>query len=348
MAQDLEIYATLGPSCHKVEDLKAMLEMGMNGIRLNLSHSTLMDHQDWIDNLHQACLETDKDCHLVVDLQGREKRLGGFQSFEVMAGQEIKVPQMLPIPLEICTFLNKGEKIGIGDQDLELQLIDIPKKDVFIFQALERGKLESHKSIHLRKNISQIPVYSFQDLENLKVAKKAKVDGLLVPFVQSGEDLRLLRQALKEILPNCRLMAKIENLVGVKQIDSIIEQADMIVIARGDLASSCGITILPAIQEYLEEKCRQHHMPYMVVTQMLESMRHEPVATRAEVNDVYQAVKNGASAIMLTGETASSKYPLKAMQCFCEVAQIAHQVQNNPHLVESLLDKKDLDIFFLN
>lgn len=339
MAEQLEIYGTLGPTCHKKEDLKAMLEMGMNGVRLNLSHSNLKDHQDWIDNLHQACLETKKECHLVVDLQGRERRLKDFQAFEVKAGQKIRVPEMLPMDLEIGRLLKKGEKIGIGDQDLELQLLDISNdgnQEVFIFQALENGRLEPHKSIHLRQSFAALPIYSKQDLENLKVAKKAKVDGLLVPFVQNQEDLLSLRTTLQQILPDCRLLAKIENIVGVKQIDSIMEQADMIVIARGDLAASCGLTLLPAIQEYLEAKCKSKKMPYMVVTQMLESMRSNPVATRAEVNDIYQAIKNGASAIMLTGETASSKYPLKAMHYFCEVAQIAQEVQKNPHFVESL------------
>ncbi len=331
---ELEIYGTFGPTCHSKETLKAMLEVGMNGIRLNLSHSSLMDHEDWIENLHQACQETHKECHLVMDLQGRERRLGAFDSFEVHPKDILKVPNQLPIPKDVLALLKINDGIWIGDQDLELRLQAI-QDETWLFEVQGAGKLEAHKSIHLRHQESDLPVYSLEDWENFHYAKG--VDGLLVPFVQNGEDLRQLRRIVKDFLPQCRLMAKIENMVGVRNIEEIIQEADMIVIARGDLASSCGLSWLPAIQNYLEKVCNAHHQPYMVVTQMLESMRHMPVPTRAEVSDVYQAVSNGAAAIMLTGETASSQYPLEAMSWFCTIAYHALSLKKDPHYIEDLI-----------
>ncbi len=332
----LEIYGTFGPTCHSKETLRAMLEAGMNGIRLNLSHSSLMDHEDWIENLHQACQEIHKECHLVIDLQGRERRLGQFDSFEVYPQDILEVPTQLPIPYDVLSLLNLQDGIWIGDQDLELRLQSI-KENVWFFEVQQAGILEAHKAIHLRHKDSNLPIFSEKDLENFSYGNQAGVDGILVPFVQHAKDLHSLRQVLHRFLPQCRLMAKIENMVGVQNIKEIIQEADMIVIARGDLASSCGLTWLPAIQNYLEKVCQAYEIPYMVVTQMLESMRHTPVPTRPEVSDVFQAVQDGAAAIMLTGETASSKYPIEAMSWFCTIAHHALELKRDPSLIQELI-----------
>ncbi len=334
----LEIYGTFGPTCHSKEMLMAMLEAGMNGIRLNLSHSSLMDHEDWIENLHQACQETHKECHLVIDLQGRERRLGTFDSFEVKPKDLLEAPVQLPIPYDVLSLLKVDDGVWIGDQDLELRLQSIYEGS-WIFEVQEAGLLEGHKSIHLHHQDSNLTIFSEKDLKNFHYGKQAGVDGVLVPFVQQAQDLQVLRQTLHQFLPHCRLMAKIENMVGVQNIEEIIQEADMIVIARGDLASACGLTWLPAIQNYLENICRAQGIPYMVVTQMLESMRQLPVPTRPEVCDVFQAVQDGAAAIMLTGETASSKYPIEAMSWFCTIANHALELKKDPYLIKDLIKK---------
>lgn len=334
----LEIYGTFGPTCHSKETLTAMLKAGMNGIRLNLSHSSLMDHEDWIENWHQACQETHKDCHLVIDLQGRERRLGAFETFEVKPHDRLEAPAQLPIPYDILSLLKIDDGVWIGDQDLEMRLQSIQERS-WIFEVQEAGLLEAHKSIHLRHQDSNLAVFSNKDLENFYYGKQAGVDGVLVPFVQHAKDLQVLRETLHQFLPECRLMAKIENMVGVQNIEEIIQEADMIVIARGDLASSCGLTWLPAIQDYLEQVCQAHSFPYMVVTQMLESMRQTSVPTRPEVCDVFQAVQKGAAAIMLTGETASSKYPIEAMSWFCTIANHALKLKKDPHMIKDLIQR---------
>lgn len=337
---DLEIYGTFGPSCRERSDLERMLTAGMNGIRLNLSHSSLRDHKDWIENLHRACQETGRDCTLVIDLQGRERRLGRFETRKVKEGDRIRTPEQFAVPTDLLDGLQIGDLICIGDGDLRLRLVEKNGKngEQCCFEALDAGLLEARKAIHLRTRTMDLPICSQEDLINLREGRRAGVQGVLVPFVQSAKDLQEIRTVLERELPGCRILAKIENLKGVSNLETIIPEADMIVIARGDLGSSCSLEWLPAVQSWIESVCRSHQAPYLVVTQMLESMREHPVPTRPEVNDIYQAVFHGASAIMLTGETASGLYPCQAMEWMCRMARIARQVRSDPNWIDSLLE----------
>lgn len=332
----LEIYGTFGPTCHEEQELEAMLQAGMNGIRLNLSHSPINAHKDWIDNLWNACKNSWKRCHLVMDLQGRERRLGKFASFELKKGDTILLPDNLPISTDVLICLEAGDEIHIGDSGAPLQILE-KSGTSWKAQALADGVFEPGTSIHVVNKDSSLPVLYAKDLENLQIAKDCGVDGVLVPFVQTAADLKQIREIIEPLIPGCRLMAKIENMEGVRNLASILELADMIVIARGDLAASTSIEWLPTVQNYLEEQCRKAGKPYMVVTQMLDSMRSQPSPTRAEACDVFNAVKNGAAAIMLTGETAKSEYPVQAMETFCKIAGNACALQNDPNLIQDVI-----------
>lgn len=332
----LEIYGTFGPTCHEVDDLKKMLEAGMNGIRLNLSHSPISSCKDWIDNLWMACDQTGKSCHLVMDLQGRERRLGKFESFELKKGEVILLPDDLPISTDGLICLEAGDEIHIGDSGAPLQIQE-KSGNSWKAVALDDGYFEPGKSIHVLNKDSSLPVLYAKDLENLQLAKECRVDGVLVPFVQNADDLKSIREIIDPLIPGCRILAKIENMEGVRNLDSIQKLADMIVVARGDLAASTSIEWLPVIQNYLEEQCRNVDKPYLIVTQMLDSMQHHPTPTRAEVCDVYNAVKHGAAAIMLTGETAKSDYPVEAMEMFCRIAGDACKIRQDPEYIHTLI-----------
>ena len=148
------------------------------------------------------------------------------------------------------------------------------------------------------------------------------------PFVRNKEDLINVRNTLKELDLDLRIFAKIENQSGVDQLEELIPYCDEIIIARGDLGSNIGLIHLPRVQHYIQDICKKYYKPYMVVTQMLDSMNNKPIPTRAEVTDIYEAVNQGAYSIMLTGETASGKYPVEAMHYFCEVAKTALEDEN--------------------
>lgn len=332
----LEIYGTFGPDCRETELLARMLECGMNGIRLNLSHCTLLEKQDWIDNLRQACQQTGRSCRIAIDLQGREMRLGAFQAFEAEEGSLLHIPNDLPVSDDVLKAIHPGDELVIGDGFLHLQVLSL-QHDSYICEVLEGGLFEPGKSLRIKGRTSVMPVLSSQDMANLKIAASCGITDLMVPFVQSSKDLQAIRAAVDLWLPNARLLAKIESMEGVRRLDEIMEEADMIVIARGDLAASCSIEWLPAIQDYIEAACKARQKPYMVVTQMLDSMRTSFSPTRPEACDVYQAVLQGAGAIMLTGETASSRYPLQAMQTFCTLAHHAKKIQNDPEYIHTLI-----------
>lgn len=169
-----------------------------------------------------------------------------------------------------------------------------------------------------------LPTLTESDIRNLKVAKQYGVTGIMQPFVRHAQDLITVKETLSSIgCPQLQVYAKIENMEGVTHLKELLPYCDQIVIARGDLGNAMPLWELPAVQKSIQDICKEHFMPYMVVTQMLDSMMEHPIPTRAEVSDVFHAVYHGASSIMLTGETAAGKYPLQAMKYFCKTVKSA-------------------------
>lgn len=314
----LEIYGTLGPTCHDPELLEQMLEAGMTGIRFNLSHGTLFDASAWIEAWKDAQQAYGMPADLLIDLQGRELRVKEMQPLTLMEGEFVNLGTDIPVEEEILAQIEKGDKILLDDGKIWLEALEPP-----LCAVLRGGVLTSRKGLKIQGKELDLPALRKEDLENLANARAMHVTGVMVPFVQSDKDLKEIHEILNEMDLDIKVYAKIENLEGVKNLESLFDWCDMIVIARGDLANAAGLKHLPGIQMDLERRCSKHHKPYMVVTEMLDSMRNFPVCTRAEANDVYRAVYNGASAIMLTGETANSKYPLQAMELFCGLAKEA-------------------------
>jgi len=186
------------------------------------------------------------------------------------------------------------------------------------------GNLKPHKSIKIIDVNVNMPVLTEHDIHNIRLAKEYGVTALMQPFVFSGEDLKKVREILKaEKVENVQIFAKIENRIGVENLESILPEADLIVIARGDLGNDMPLWELPAVQKKIETACKKYGKPYMVVTQMLASMEENPIPTRAEVSDVFHAVLHGADAVMVTGETAVGKYPVEVIKYLTNTAQEA-------------------------
>lgn len=314
----LEIYGTLGPSCKDEETLYKMFLSGMTGIRLNLSHVNLEDVQEWIEYFHKAAKRANIVPSLLIDMQGPELRIGKV-NINLKKGTVISVYD-IDMPKHIYEAMKVGQILLLDDGKIKLEVIDEKLNCV----VLQEGLLTSNKSIALPGVEMHLPTLTSRDMQNISVAKKFGVTGLMQPFVRSNEDLIFIKNILKQAnSEEIKIFAKIENQSGVDQIESLIPYCDEIIIARGDLGNSVTLPKLPSVQRYLETVCKKYKTPYMVVTEMLYSMQQRPVPTRAEVSDIYNAVVNGASSIMLTGETAAGKYPVEAMKMFVDCANVA-------------------------
>lgn len=293
----LEFYGTIGPACAQLETLQRMAEAGMTGIRMNLSHGPLSAHKDWLDIIHAVGIP-----QLLIDLQGPELRIG-----------------TLPQPL----VLEPGQNLLLDDGRL---LVQVTEADGAALQCtvVRGGTLQSRKSLAAPGLTVASPTLTEEDLQNLQLAGACGVTGVMLPFVRGAEDIRTLRRALEQAgAGQIRIFAKIESLAGVQALPEFLPLVDEVVIARGDLGNAMPLWELPRCQKQLSAVCRSAGVPFMVVTQMLDSMCSRAVPTRAEVSDIYNAVADGASSVMLTGETAAGQYPVEAMEYLVRTARTA-------------------------
>lgn len=314
----LAIYGTLGPNCHTEEQIKTLFQLGMTGMRLNLSHTDLADHPDWLSNFQKAKQACRADAQLLIDMKGPEIRIGELEPLSLINDTVIEFTQ-LSFPKFLLSYIHKGQEIVLDDGNIVLEACD---RDHALVKR--GGILTSNKGVALVGKNIQTSALTSSDIENLKAAKMYGVTGIMQPFVRSVEDLKDIQKTFQSLgIKELKVYAKIENQLGLDVLESLFPYCDEIIIARGDLGSSIGIVELPSVQHRIEVLCRKHRKPYMVGTQMLHSMIEKAVPTRAEVSDIYWAVYNGASSIMLTGETAVGKYPIEAMKVMVGVAYTA-------------------------
>lgn len=321
----LEIYGTLGPSCQNYETIKSMFEAGMTGMRLNLSHCNIWDKKDWLRNFYQAAIDLNITPDFLIDMRGPELRLPQNDDLEYLPNGSTISFSSLRWPKEIVRNLEINDHLLIDDGKLDLIVEKI--EGLFIWcRAVRGGYLYGGKSITIKgKNITG-DTLTQTDLDNLAVIKDYGVTGIMQPFVRGALDLQIVKQALDKFnLSHIKIYAKIENIDGFNHLEELLPYCDYVIIARGDLGNAVGLTRLPIIQKQIEDICNSNKKPYMVVTEMLSSMHDHQVPTRAEVSDIFHAVYNGASSIMLTGETASGNYPVQAMKYFVETAYEALQ-----------------------
>lgn len=312
----VSIYGTLGPACNHSATLAEMLRQGMTGVRLNLSHGSLMEAAPAIEALRQAERITGKKADLLIDMQGPELRLGALRApMRLSEGAKIDLAT-LPLPQEVRAVLALGSDLLLDDGKILLRCIDATRAIV-----IRGGNLESRKSVAVPGLHVKLPSLNDLDRENLRHAAAMGVSGVMQPFVRSADDLRQVRRAMAEAgCPYLRLFAKIEDAAGIAALPRLLPAADEIVIARGDLGNAMPLWQLPAAQKRIAAACRAAGKPFMVVTQMLQSMTHSPVPTRAEVSDVFNAVLDGAASVMVTGETAVGEYPAQVIRYLAATA----------------------------
>lgn len=335
----IEYYGTLGPACAKEEVLEGMFQAGMTGIRLNLSHKSLEESKDWVDMYQKTAQKCGKRADLLIDLIGPEIRIGEVEKEEMLfEGECISLGREgLPVPEYIYEYLTEGQRLLVDDGKIELEVMaadqdawkkskeNIEESKKYLHaKVLRGGILKSRKSLALPGVRVKNPTLTKKDRENLVVAKNYGVTAVMLPFVRGKEDLICLKEALQEYGGDeIRIFAKIENMEGVERLSELLPYCDHIVIARGDLGNAVPLTRLPVVQQQIAELCNKEEMPFMVVTQMLNSMMEAPVPTRAEVTDIFHAIYQGAASVMLTGETAAGKYPVEAMRVLVDTGEAA-------------------------
>lgn len=321
----LEVYGTLGPSCCSRDVLIQLIEAGMTGIRLNLSHGSLQKCGHWINAFQKACRIKNQKLDFMIDMHGSELRLSDFQDPFVLLDAEVITLDHKIIPDLVINHAETNDLLLVDDGKIQLRVLEKTCQSL-VCRVMLPGTIKPRKSIAVQGKTILGPVLTEADLSNLQVAASYGVTSVMQPFVTSKQDLLNVKEVLQKLhLEHLKIYAKIENMSGVEHLEEIAEACDVIVIARGDLANACSLEKLPCIQKEIERICKIHHKPYMVVTEMLHSMVDHPAATRAEVSDIFHAVYHGASAIMLTAETASGKYPVEAMRTFVKTAHYAEE-----------------------
>ena len=311
----VQIYGTLGPACSDTETLVRLFAAGMTGVRLNLSHIGLPGAAEQIEHLHAAARRCGVTTQLLIDMQGPELRVGALPvPLALEDGAAVRLGADVPLPAAVLPHLLPGQEVLLDDGKLLLRVLE-PLPNGALARVERGGVLQSRKSAALPGVDVRLPAMTDSDRENLRLAGDYGVTGVMQPFVRGREDLETVRSALDAAGgQSIRLFAKIENLDGVEKLPELIPAADEIVIARGDLGNAGPLWKLPALQKRIAAACREAGRPFMVVTQMLASMEQNPVPTRAEVSDIFNAVLDGAASVMVTGETAVGRHPVEAME----------------------------------
>lgn len=324
--------ATIGPSCSSVEIIKNMVMAGMSFARLNFSHGTYEDHAKLIKNIRTAAKETDRSVAVFQDLQGPKLRLGTLpeNGVAVKKGETVVLATDLPnyagkeIPLPFAGLeksLHAGERLLIDDGAIELSVQNLsPGMITALVQV--GGVLKSHKGLNFPDStLVAIPALSSKDKDDVRFGLEQGVDIISLSFVKRAQDVTELKLLIAKLqgelsLPKRPLpvVAKIERPEALQNLAEIIEVADIIMVARGDLGLETNITDLPVEQKTIIAACRRVAKPVIVATQLLYTMEHNPRPTRAEVSDVGNAVVDHADALLLTNETATGEYPVQAMQ----------------------------------
>jgi pyruvate kinase len=334
-----KIVATLGPAVARVETLLQIFRDGVDVCRLNFSHGTLDDHLLMLRKIREAAAMYDQPVAVLGDLCGPKIRLGkvkdvgGTGGMPIQPGDQLTL-QRAPIEGENCvvssTFAQLIDDVKIGDrvliEDGMIRCLCTDKdQQRLILHCTDGGVLKSAKGINLPDSKINTPAITDKDWRDVDWAIDNDLDYLALSFVRSADDLTLLRQHLINKLSDIHLIAKIEKPEAVKNIDSILEASDGLMVARGDLGVEMDVAQVPIIQKDLVRRCQSAGKPVIVATQMLQSMIEDSTPTRAEVSDVANAIFDGTDAVMLSGETSVGKFPDAAVRTMAHIADVTER-----------------------
>ncbi|MDO8787534.1 MAG: pyruvate kinase [Sulfuritalea sp.] len=352
-----KIVATLGPASSSPERLAELVAAGIDVVRLNFSHGTAEDHKKRIDILRDAAHKAARTVGVMADLQGPKIRIGKFAAGPVA----IKAGQAFI--LDAACALGDAGRVGLDYPELiedvvagDVLLLD-DGRTVFDVERIEGseihcrnrhdGELSNNKGINKQGGGLSAPALTLKDMADIKTAAALNVDYVAVSFPKSGADMRQARQLLRDAGSDALVIAKIERVEAVENLEDILHATDGIMVARGDLAVEVGDAAVPALQKRMIRMAREYNRFAITATQMMESMITSPVPTRAEVSDVANAVLDGTDAVMLSAETASGAYPVEAVAAMarvCIAAEKSQTVTLDTHFLDQVFTRIDQSI----
>lgn len=324
-----KIVATIGPATASRENLKKLIISGMNVARLNFSHGNHEDHLKVLLHLRSLSEELKAPVTVLQDLQGPKIRVGRFKngSIEIAEGEKVIITtakilgeaKLIPSDfLELPEACKPGTKILLDDGLLELRVDQVRGIEVDC-TVIFGGILKDRKGMNIPGAFLPVECMTEKDLIDLEFGLKNNVDYVALSFVRRGEDIEKLRNMITQKAPGTRIVAKIEMLEAIENLEDIIRLSDAVMVARGDLAVEVGQSLLPGIQKRIVHLANQMGKPVITATQMLDSMVENPRPTRAEITDIANAVLDGSDALMLSAETASGKYPFHCIKTMQEI-----------------------------
>ena len=330
-----KIICTLGPSTDQEGVLRELVANGMNVARFNFSHGSHEEHLGRFEKLKAIREELGKPVAALLDTKGPEIRLKDFKNGTEMleAGQTFTLTtREVEGTKEICSITYKdlpqdvqpGGTIMLDDGLIKLQIVTVNDTDI-VCKVLNSGKIKNKKGVNVPGVHLSMPYMSQRDRDDIIFGAQQGFDFIAASFVRTAQDVYDIRNLLNEYDSDIRIIAKIENREGVNNIDSILAAADAVMVARGDLGVEIDFTELPGIQKNIIERSFSFGKPIVTATQMLDSMMVNPRPTRAEISDVANAIYDGTSAIMLSGETAAGAYPVEALKTMSAIAERTEQ-----------------------
>ncbi len=333
-----KIIATIGPSSSDYEILKELILKGVSVVRLNFSHGKHEDHKIVIENIRKIREELEIPVTILQDLQGPKIRVGRLSKdsidlndgdiFYITSKEIIGNKDEISIDNNVIDDIKVDEKILIDDGKIELKVLDKEVNKIKV-EVKRGGKLYQRKGVNLPESDIRLSSVTKKDIEDLVFGLENNIDWVALSFVRSEKDIIDLKNIIKKNGYNTKIIAKIEKPQAIKNIDSIIEESDGLMVARGDLGVEMPMETVPIIQKKIVEKCNIACKPVIIATQMLESMINQKTPTRAESNDVANAVLDGADAVMLSAESATGKYPILAVESMNKIIHSVEKTSND-------------------
>ncbi len=346
MDRRTKIVATLGPASDSRERLRALLEAGVDAVRFNLSHGTHSEHSEKAWLVREIAADLGRPIALIADLQGPKLRIGDVAEPVVLrSGDQITVTAEescrdgeLPIaPAVIGDVLAPGHDVLIDDGRVRLRVEDV-KSGRATCAVIVGGTVTSHKGVNLPGVPLPIPSLTRKDVDDLDWALETGVDFVALSFVRSPADVRDLRALLEQAGSHAHVIAKIEKAEAVDVLDDILAETDAVMVARGDLGVEIGPAVVPLVQKRIIHRALDLGKTVITATQMLETMIHSPEPSRAEASDVANAILDGTSAVMLSGETAVGEYPVEAVAYMDRIARAVEPSMDYRHELPDAAD----------
>lgn len=330
-----KIVATLGPASDSIDTITKLIEAGVNIFRFNTKHGTTDWHEERIKRVQDIADKMGVNIGILLDLQGPEIRLETIDKLKmpVTKGQMVNfTPSFTPEIESVCIphelvfeALKPGDQLLIDDGSMELRVESVTS-NLIVAEALEDGEIGHRKGVNLPGVKIDMASLIAADLRQLDMASTNKVDFIGLSFTRTKKDIEILRTEMKKRNIDALIISKIENREALDNIDELIEATDVIMVARGDLGVEIPIEEIAFWQKTLIKKCRAANKPVITATQMMESMTNNSRPTRAEATDVANAVLDGTDALMLSGETANGRYPVKTVQMMARIAKFNEQI----------------------